>query len=816
MATDIIGAIFSVGTWLKDKFGAYKGNQEEAKRLFQRIEALEQPLTKIKELETSKFKVSTLQNVLNTMKSIKDLVESFPKKSKFVKFFKSSKYMDQFKQFDNRLDSYIGDLNVELTLLTNSDVRDLANSFAQISNWQKESDMKTEIYLDKLSRQIEQLQVNQQPTNSTPQVFIYENSNLGFIKQKFGLESESGLIICRTFNLQPQEPTNFDRFMKGILEFSTGLLTNKITILYNSWDLDGNKVLDRDELIKAIHDLYFLITCLQFKKLVGPLEEHLIKLKEEDRKNFYTTIEELVAKNEINSQVDQLLDSLETDVNEVNFSEFQTYCKQPGNFVIQFLNLMSSLLNETLGDLIFKKNEKQVEEVTESPRTSQQRIETAKLKKLLEIKKGFENKLRPNQVLEDPVLVCGKNFERKDMMEILSKHPDNPRIPLTGDLIDREKMQPLSDLKSQIEEWKKKRIKQCIKNAEEIKNSNPNLCYELLEFAHMLDKNELDTIDLQITLLQNQLRIPEEIAKKQFQKAEIFFEKKDYTKVESLLSSAMENTTNNDLMEKILFLLKEIYILFNKKAEEIQTHISLARIYLQQNPQKAKEILVQLDSRYAESSLTQEVYSLLISADESLRNHKETAIWYYKGGSLYFTKRNHTKAIKYLAKAFEIDNTYVEALEKLAVVYNSLKEKDNESLTYCKIGQVYFRKYDNNKAIEAYKNALLCDKSNNLAFTSLFNLIQDKNSVSDLIDLVSEYKIQSEDTKDFLIKISQKLRTQSNDQQLELYKNQISAKDQEILSLTSRNADLKKKVEKNEQLIHSLKEIPMIKKLMNN
>ncbi|KAJ5066455.1 tpr repeat-containing protein [Anaeramoeba ignava] len=755
MAFDIITSIFEIGIWLKGKFDDYKDTKEEAKRLIKRVESLENPLKKIKELNSKNTNVTTLQNVLETVQGIKTLVEKYEKKNKILKFFSSKK--KEFEKYDQRLDSYIGDLNMDLTILTHTDIQDLAKLFKEMRNDQQSNDAKTQKYLQNLSQEIQRNQIQKidEPRNQI--IFEYEKTNLGFIEQKFGLEKKSGEIICGIFQLKAEDPINFEKIMKEILEFSISDWNYQIKILFTSWDLDHNQFLDKEELTKAIHDFYFLITCLQSKKIVGSLQEYLINLNEEEKKKFYNVIEELVAKNEINLKIEQIFDSLNSEANEINFSQFESYCNYPGNFVIQFLNLIKTVLNEAVGTTFLITN--QIEAKNESS------INIKKLEKFMKIPTNYENKLESNKILQDPVLVNGRTYERKYIEKIIQENPENPTIPEKNERIDPKFVQPNLDLKSEIEKWKTEKISKCVTKSLEIKQSNSDIAYKILEFARKLEPENLQIINLQISLLEKELRIPEELAKQQFTKGEILFKQKEYREAEQLLTKSFKLTTNPNLIENALLILKEIYSTSNSTSKILETNISLSRIYLEQNPQKTKDILIQIEEGNSNKDTTTtnlylEVYSLLILAEEALGNHKETPNWYFKKANCYLTKNNYSKAIEYLNKVLEMNPDYLEALQKLAFLYNLKQDKSNECLIHIKIGQIYSKKKENDKAIEEFKKALLCDKSNSLAFNLSFEMISKQKSIFDLITLVKNYKIQDQETETLLEKISQIFKTQ--------------------------------------------------------
>ncbi|KAJ5079000.1 pep-cterm sorting domain-containing protein [Anaeramoeba ignava] len=800
MALEIITSIFEIGAWLKGKFDDYKDTKEEAKRLIKRIEALENPLKKIKELNSKNTNVTTLQNVLETVQGIKTLVENYEKSSKLKKFFSSKK--KEFEKYDQRLDSYIGDLNMDLTILTHTDIQDLAKLFKEMRNDQQSNDAKTQKYLQNLSQEIQrnQIQTIDEPRNQI--IFEYEKTNLGFIEQKFGLEKKSGEIICGIFQLKAEDPINFEKIMKEILEFSISDWNYQIKILFTSWDLDHNQFLDKEELTKAIHDFYFLITCLQSKKIVGSLQEYLINLNEEEKKKFYNVIEELVAKNEIDLKIEQIFDSLNSEANEINFSQFESYCNYPGNFVIQFLNLIKTVLNEAVGTFLITN---QIETKNESS------INIKKLEKFMKIPTNYENKLESNKILQDPVLVNGRIYERKYIEKIIQENPENPTIPEKNERIDPKFVLPILDLKSEIEKWKTEKISKCVTKSQKIKQSNSDIAYKILEFARKLEPENLQIINLQISLLEKELKIPEELAKQQFAKGEILFKQREYREAEQLLTKSFKLTTNPNLIENALLILKEIYSANKLTSKILETNISLSRIYLEQNPQKTKDILIQIEEGNSDQDTTTanlylEVYSLLISAEEALGNHKETPNWYFKKANCYFMKKNYSKAIEYLNKVLEMNPDYLEALQKLAFLYNLKKDKSNECLIHIKIGQIYSKKKENDKAIEEFKKALLCDKSNSLAFNLLFEMISKQKSIFDLITLVKNYKIQDQETETFLDKISQ--ISQIFKSQLE---EESKKKDQKINQLEEEMKELKKRI--NETTTSILEEYEKFKKM---
>ncbi|KAJ5070090.1 hypothetical protein M0811_11294 [Anaeramoeba ignava] len=200
---------------------------------------------------------------------------------------------------------------------------------------------------------------------------------------------KKGTIFCQIFNLNPEEPLNIIKIMKEILEFSTSDSNQQITILFNSWNLNENKILDKDQLDKLIQDIYFLINCLEFKKFVGNINDYIENLNQEYKDKFYKGIQQLFPKKEIDEKIDNLFKYLNLKEDEgINLKNFQEYCdKNPENFVIEFLNAIKLLIE------LEEEKEKYIEKLKEEKEDYEKRIKNLeqKLDQILNIpspKKG--------------------------------------------------------------------------------------------------------------------------------------------------------------------------------------------------------------------------------------------------------------------------------------------------------------------------------------------------------------------------------------------------------------------------------------------
>ncbi|KAJ5079193.1 hypothetical protein M0811_14526 [Anaeramoeba ignava] len=809
MALEIIEKIFEIGCWIKNKFDEYKETKVEAKRLIERIEALEKPLEKIKQFNDEKSHIATLRNVLKTVEKIKSVVENYEKKNAFSKFFSSTK--KEFEKFDNQLSSYVGDLNLELMGMAQEKLDKLNVEFEKMRNDQIHNQDNIQELLKKISVEVKEISLNKekipQNENSNP---LEHAKNLEFVETLFGLEPRSAKIFCDILKIDQNISGGIVEILRKSFEFLKSNQEEQLSSLFQAWDLNHDKRLDQYELEQVFGNLKLLLICLEIKKSHGSIHNLISKMNEEEKQKFYDQIKNLEEKLDLKSDIEQLFEFSKKEKKDIDFQEFRNYCKKEGNFVLQFLGAILSLFNQEFGETL-------TNSIGIVKRSYEKEKKKRHMEKLFQIPDHLKNRLTDQGILHDPVSIKENSYERKDIERILKFNPKNPQIYGIGIRFTRKDVVDNLGLKDAINEWKKTKIEACLKFYHEIKESDPDSAYLILKFALSLKPQKMESmnkelffsvIDEAIYLLQNQLKDKEELAKKQYLKGKILCELKDYEKGEDILCKSLGNTEEDQMKEKILSFLKKVYKSRNFVAKILETDTTLAEIYSRSDPKKAKDILVNLQNQNHKSIQTPEVYALLILVDEALHNPKNSAIWCLKQGIAY-AKKNDDRAIQSFQRAFEVDPDLINAFEDVVhqnegenvQTSNQEKEKEKDQKNMNKEDQLIIQKMSKISQMKDRNHNLINKIVRNGALSQSIMDLEKSEDIQELKKIYQQKIIEQKQAmsySEYIVKREQELR------KTEKEINQKNKAIQKLLTLLELKSTEKKAREWNEVFDQSL------------
>ncbi|KAJ6254496.1 calcium binding protein [Anaeramoeba flamelloides] len=146
----------------------------------------------------------------------------------------------------------------------------------------------------------------------------------------FDLDTEGATTLCNAFDLDGNQTVEWKELIGGLAILSSAPIEDKAEFLFNTWDLDGNGILDRDEVEQMLTSIVTIAgtvaLCDQFEQVKSQMGTDFDKTNFEHRKKIRKTMK---VKGDLSTVVDEFFEKVNTDnTGEISLEQFQKYCKK--------------------------------------------------------------------------------------------------------------------------------------------------------------------------------------------------------------------------------------------------------------------------------------------------------------------------------------------------------------------------------------------------------------------------------------------------------------------------------------------------------
>ncbi|KAJ3434275.1 calcium binding protein [Anaeramoeba flamelloides] len=166
----------------------------------------------------------------------------------------------------------------------------------------------------------------------------------------FDLDHEGATALHRSFDTDGNGTVEWKELIGGITVLSSDSVEEKAELLFSTWDLDGNMVLDRSEVLQMLTSVITIAATVQLCNKVSELKktfgQNFDTTNFEDRKSVRENL--TIDRESLIDAVNSFFKQVDKDGNgEISFEEFKIYCTNDPNSVSAF--------EERIQQLTFKK-----------------------------------------------------------------------------------------------------------------------------------------------------------------------------------------------------------------------------------------------------------------------------------------------------------------------------------------------------------------------------------------------------------------------------------------------------------------------------
>ncbi|KAJ6247030.1 calcium binding protein [Anaeramoeba flamelloides] len=162
----------------------------------------------------------------------------------------------------------------------------------------------------------------------------------------FDLDSEGANLLLQSFDTDENGTVEWTELIGGIVILSSDPFSKKAQFLFETWDMDKNSVLDRNEIRQMLTSVITIAAtiqcCNKLEFVTKKLGKNFSKHSFQDRKNVRRGIS--LSTDDLNTAVNEFFNGVDTDQNgEISFEEFLEYCKSDPESIKVFQNKISEL-----------------------------------------------------------------------------------------------------------------------------------------------------------------------------------------------------------------------------------------------------------------------------------------------------------------------------------------------------------------------------------------------------------------------------------------------------------------------------------------
>ncbi|KAJ3429465.1 calcium binding protein [Anaeramoeba flamelloides] len=166
----------------------------------------------------------------------------------------------------------------------------------------------------------------------------------------FDLDHEGATALHGSFDTDGNGTVEWKELLGGITVLSSDSVEQKAELLFSTWDLDGNMILDRSEVLQMLTSVITIAATVQLCDKVSDLKkkfgQNFDTQNFEDRKSVRSNLN--IDKESLTEAVNSFFKQVDNDENgEISYEEFKIYCENDPNAVSAF--------EERIQQLTFKK-----------------------------------------------------------------------------------------------------------------------------------------------------------------------------------------------------------------------------------------------------------------------------------------------------------------------------------------------------------------------------------------------------------------------------------------------------------------------------